>query len=272
MFVLSNDDCSVKLRSSFINRADGEKATEQAAKAPEPSDKMMAVLSKVMYYATREESKEVNEAGSSVYFMLLRSLIASAGGPEEVSAANTETPSGKQTPTKQPKNGKSGSQNASKAALCAKDAIDACIEEVFEKRKTLWGYSELNMFMSKAPESLPELMLPSVLDKACSARTQHLQLLALKVCNACMKYVSPFLLCCTKSDSFSSELLSQLAGYFRTVAALTKFTSILVLLRACTVLFSCCVVVFMSSAPHQVWIGTLASKVLCSPQLLSLRL
>lgn len=141
------------------------------------------VMDRVMYFATREKEKGVTEAATAVYGMLLRSLIASAGGPVVILAVSSGTEAAEASP------------DASTAAVSARKAVDGCIHEVFDKRKTRWGYGTLSNFLKRAPDSLPELLLPQLLDKARAARSEFLQIEALKLCNMCMRYG-----CCCLSE------------------------------------------------------------------------
>ena len=125
-------------------------------------------MHKVMYFATREKDKAVTESGTAVYGMLLRSLISAAEAPAFSSTTTSST-------------------DVSAAARSAREALDCCIAEVFEKRKTRWGFGALSSFIKKAPDSLPELLLPQLLDKARTARSEFLQLEALKLCSMCLR-------------------------------------------------------------------------------------
>ena len=146
-----------------------EEPVVDASTAMSGPQQLKKVMDKVMYFATREKSKAVTESGTAVYCMLLRSVIAAAGGSAVALAATNNT-------------------TASAAAVAARTAIDECIKEVFDKRKTRWGYGALSSFVKKDPENLPELLLPQLLDKARTARSEFLQVEALKLCNVCFRY------------------------------------------------------------------------------------
>jgi hypothetical protein len=145
----------------------------------------MSVMDKVMYFATREKDKGVNAAATAVYGMLLRALISSAVGSRGTHALLAAS------------SGVEAAESASNAALCARQALDGCIKEVFEKKKTRWGCNDLGTFIKRAPDTLPELLLLQLLNKVHAARSEFLQVEALRLCNMCLRYVCSACLRCS---------------------------------------------------------------------------
>jgi hypothetical protein len=158
---------------------DAKKGVEPSAAVSDARDTPLvkSVMDKVMYFATREKDKGVAAAATAVYGMLLRSLVAAAR-----ETGDAQAPSEAHTREQPP------DPNASHAAFFARQALDDCIKEVFEKKKTQWSCKDLGTFAQRAADSLPELLLPEVLEKARTARSEYLQIEALKLCSVCFRY------------------------------------------------------------------------------------
>lgn len=121
------------------------------------------VMSRVMYFATRESDQNVLAAATATYTMLLRSLMSAA------------------------KRGVADGQvSAAEAAQHA--AVAAIVQEVFEKRNSRWSYENLAGILEAVQDVLPVLLLPPLLEKATKARTEFLRIEALRLCSVCLRY------------------------------------------------------------------------------------
>jgi hypothetical protein len=160
---------------------DAKEGADPSARGTNAKDTPLvkSVMDKVMYFATREKDKAVAAAATAVYGMLLRAVLAAATETADAQAPS-EGLNGAHTPDPE----------ASNAAFYARQALDDCIKEVFDKKKTQWSCKDLGTFAQRAADSLPELLLPEVLEKARTARSEYLQIEALKLCCVCFRYAS----------------------------------------------------------------------------------
>jgi len=112
-----------------------------------------------MYMAAREKEGDVRTAASKCYLMLLRAVLAAARGGSAAAAALAE---------------------AQQAAIVA---------EVFDKKKTHWGLAAASDAVKQC--ALAAALLPALLDKAASARTEFLRTEALQLCALCLRAAGP---------------------------------------------------------------------------------
>lgn len=141
---------------------DGLAAAEEAEEGGTASKTgLEQVMSRVMYFATRESDEKVLKAATAAYTMLLRGLIAAA------------------------QRGAAAGDNPAQAALHA--AVAAIAEEVFDKRKSRWSYENVAGMLTAAQDTLPVLLLPALLEKVVKPRTEFLRIEALRLCAVCLR-------------------------------------------------------------------------------------
>lgn len=125
------------------------------------------VMSRVMYFATREADGKVQSAATAAYTMLVRGVVSAARG----SSADAE------------------GSSAAVAAMHA--AVAAIVRDVFEKRKSRWSYENVAGILKAVQDVLPVLLLPPLLQHVTSARTEFLRIEALRLCSVCLRCASP---------------------------------------------------------------------------------
>lgn len=117
------------------------------------------VMARVMYFATRESDTKVLSAATASYSMLLRGVISA------------EQRGGCDSP----------------AAAAMHGAVAAIVQEVFDKRKSRWSFENVAAMLKAMQDVLPVLLLPPLLEKVSTARTDFLRIEALRLCTVCLR-------------------------------------------------------------------------------------
>lgn len=139
---------------------DGLAAPEEADEGSKlGSTGLEQVMARVMYFATRESDTKVLSAATAAYSMLLRGVVSAArrGGGD------------------------------SPAAAAMHGAVVAIVREVFEKRKSRWSFENVAAMLKSMQDVLPVLLLPPLLEKVSTARTDFLRIEALRLCTVCLR-------------------------------------------------------------------------------------
>ena len=128
-----------------------------STEAAEAHGALAATLNKVLYFATRKGSPEVNTAATKVYGTLLRA-VADAQGRGSAAAAELLR------------------------AQCA-----ACVADTLRKRKTCWSHVALAALVKGAPAATGHILQGALKFTGSQARTEFVRIEALQTCAACLR-------------------------------------------------------------------------------------